>query len=288
MRGAETFKTQDMLDPAGTRISPESIRSYLDSLSDRGRGHGTVQMYRAKLQAFYSFLPPDKWVAPGTLAAWQQTLLAQGYSPSTVNTHLTAVNGLLAYMGRRDLQLVGQLDHLPAVQPELTRAEYLRLLQAARVLGKERAYLLVKVFALVGLRVGELSQLTVGAVRDGRLLIQSGKRRQYASIPDCLQRELLRYIQRGGLISGPVFVTRNGKSMSRTQVTAEVQALIRDARVDEAKCNPRCLRKLCRTTRTDLEWSVRLLAEQSYERMLDTEQLAVGWREAENLALPSL
>ena len=223
MRGAETFKTQDMLDPAGTRISPESIRSYLDSLSDRGRGHGTVQMYRAKLQAFYSFLPPDKWVAPGTLAAWQQTLLAQGYSPSTVNTHLTAVNGLLAYMGRRDLQLVGQLDHLPAVQPELTRAEYLRLLQAARVLGKERAYLLVKVFALVGLRVGELSQLTVGAVRDGRLLIQSGKRRQYASIPDCLQRELLDYAAARGIKNGPIFVSRSGSPIARNRIALELQ-----------------------------------------------------------------
>ena len=72
-------------------------------------------------------------------------------------------------------------------------------------------------------------------------------------------------------------MTRNGKVMNRTQVTAEVQALGRTARVDESKCNPRCLRKLCQAARTDVERSVRLLAEQSYERMLDTEQLAAGW-----------
>ena len=78
------------------------------------------------------------------------------------------------------------------------------------------------------------------------------------------------------------FVTRNGKAMSRTQVTAEIQSLCRDARVDEAKGNPRCLRKLYLATRTDIERSVRLLAEQAYERVLDAEQLAAGWGEGVN------
>lgn len=92
---------------------------------------------------------------------------------------------------------MGRLVSEPAVQPELTRAEYLRLLQAARALEKERAYLLVKVFALLGIRVGELPQVTVEQVKAGRLLLRGS--------------------------------------------------------------------------------GVRQLAEQSYERMLDTEQLAAGW-----------
>ena len=62
-------------------------------------------------------------------------------------------------------------------------------------------------------------------------------------------------------------------------MTAETQSLSRDARVEEAKCNPRCLRKLYLATRVEVERGVRLLAEQSYERMLDTEQLAAGWAE---------
>lgn len=262
---------------AGT-ITPEGIQSYLDALSGRGRSRGTVQIYGAKLQTFYSWLPPDKRVGPRTLADWRAALLAEGYSPSTVNTHLSAANGLLEHLGRRDLQLVGRLDPEPGIQPELTRTEYLRLLQAARALEKERTYLLVKTFALVGLRVGELSRLTVERVKAGRLPVD-GETRRTTPIPGCLRSELLDYARRQGLRTGPVFVTRNGKVMNRTQVTAEVQALGRTARVDESKCNPRCLRKLCQAARTDVERSVRLLAEQSYERMLDTEQLAAGWME---------
>ena len=94
-----------------------------------------------------------------------------------------------------------------------------------------------------------------------------------------LQGELLDYARRQGLTAGPVFCTRNGKGMSRTQVTEEIQTLCHDARVEEEKGTPRCLRKLYLATRAEVERGVRLLAEQSYERMLDTEQLAAGWAE---------
>ena len=258
-------------------ITSEAIQSYLDNLSHRGRSRGTVQMYRTKLRAFYGSLLPDKRVGPDTLADWRSALLEGGYSPSTVNTHLFAVNGLLEYIGRRDLQLVGQLDAAPAVQPELTRAEYLWLLQTARTLEKERTYLLVKVFALLGIRLGELGQITVERVKAGRLSILDSGGRRYVPFPASLRGELLDYIRRQGLRTGPVFVTRSGKLMGRTQVTAEIQALGLDARVEEAKCNPRCLRKLCQATQAEIDRSVRLLVEQSYERMLDTEQLTAGW-----------
>ena len=90
---------------------------------------------------------------------------------------------------------MGQLDAAPAVQPELTRAEYLRLLQAARALEKERTYLLVKVFALLGIRLGELGQITVWRrVKTGRLPILENGGRRYVPLPGCLRGELLDYV----------------------------------------------------------------------------------------------
>ena len=275
LKPRETHRTPDW---PGAELSMETIRAYLADLSGRGRRKGTVQMYSAKLRALYD-LPPDKQISRGTLAAWRAFLLEAGYSPSTVNTHLSAANGLMEYMGRRDLQLVGQLEADKGLQPELSRVEYLRLLQAARILEKERTYLLVKIFALAGIRVGELPQVTVERVRAGRLPVRTGGERRYVPLPACLQGELLDYARRQGLTAGPVFCTRNGKGMSRTQVTEEIQTLCHDARVEEEKGTPRCLRKLYLATQAEVERGVRLLAEQSYERMLDTEQLAAGWAE---------
>lgn len=280
MREAMETALQDRAAaPAELTVTWEEVCRYLDSLVARGRRRETIQVYRPKLEAFYHFLPEDKRVAADTLELWRAALLREGYSPGTANTHVSAANGLLAYLGRRDLQLIGQLDTEEKIQPELSRTEYLRLLATARNLGRERTYLMVKVFALTGIRVSELNRVMVRAVEEGRVLTACDGRAQYVLIPACLQKELAVYLRRVGITAGPVFVTRSGRPMRRTQVSGEIRTLCRDARVDGDKSNPRCLRRLYQVTQERIRDSVQILAEQAHERMLEEEQLTVGWEQ---------
>ncbi len=280
MREAMETALQDRTAaPAELTVTWEEVCRYLDSLAARGRRRETIQVYRPKLEAFYHFLPEDKRVAADTLELWRAALLREGYSPGTANTHVSAANGLLAYLGRRDLQLIGQLDTEEEIQPELSRTEYLRLLATARNLGRERTYLMVKVFALTGIRVSELNRVTVRAVEEGRVLTACDGRAQYVLIPACLRKELTVYLRRVGITAGPVFVTRSGRPMRRTQVSGEIRTLCRDARVDGDKSNPRCLRRLYQVTQERIRDSVQILAEQAHERMLEDEQLTVGWEQ---------
>lgn len=280
MREAMETALQDRTAaPAELTVTWEEVCRYLDSLAARGRRRETIQVYRPKLEAFYHFLPEDKRVAADTLELWRAALLREGYSPGTANTHVSAANGMLAYLGRRDLQLIGQLDTEEEIQPELSRTEYLRLLATARNLGRERTYLMVKVFALTGIRVSELNRVTVRAVEEGRVLTACDGRAQYVLIPACLRKELTVYLRRVGITAGPVFVTRSGRPMRRTQVSGEIRTLCRDARVDGDKSNPRCLRRLYQVTQERIRDSVQILAEQAHERMLEEEQLTVGWEQ---------
>jgi len=280
MREAMETALQDRTAaPAELTVTWEEVCRYLDSLVARGRRRETIQVYRPKLEAFYHFLPEDKRVAADTLELWRAALLREGYSPGIANTHVSAANGLLAYLGRRDLQLIGQLDTEEEIQPELSRTEYLRLLATARNLGRERTYLMVKVFALTGIRVSELNRVMVRAVEEGRVLTACDGRAQYVLIPACLQKELAVYLRRVGITAGPVFVTRSGRPMRRTQVSGEIRTLCRDARVDGDKSNPRCLRRLYQVTQERIRDSVQILAEQAHERMLEEEQLTVGWEQ---------
>lgn len=280
MREAMETALQDRAAaPAELTVTWEEVCRYLDSLVARGRRRETIQVYRPKLEAFYHFLPEDKRVAADTLELWRAALLREGYSPGTANTHVSAANGLLAYLGRRDLQLIGQLDTEEEIQPELSRTEYLRLLATARNLGRERTYLMVKVFALTGIRVSELNRVTVRAVEEGRVLTACDGRAQYVLIPACLRKELTVYLRRVGITAGPVFVTRSGRPMRRTQVSGEIRTLCRDARVDGDKSSPRCLRRLYQVTQERIRDSVQILAEQAHERMLEEEQLTVGWEQ---------
>ena len=270
---------QSLPEEPGVPVTRQQIADYLANLQAQGRVKGSVRKYNRDLTLFYDFLPDGKEITRTTLARWRAELLARGYAPRTVNAAISAVNSFLAWLGRREFQLPRQLEITDDAQPELTRAEYLRLLSTARALGKERTYLLVKSFATTGIMVQELPQLTVEAVRDNRLIVTSSGLRQILHIPASLRDDLTCYIRRMGLVSGPVFVTRSGRRLNRTAVTGAIQGLAQDARVPPEKCNPRCLRKLYQSTIAGIEASVHLLVEQTHDRLLEQEQLTVGWEE---------
>ena len=262
--------------PPGLRLTPADLEAYLDSLSQLGRGRDTLATYRRNVRALYDGLPEDKTVRPGTLARWQRMLLEKGYSPRTVNVRMSVANSLMAFLGRRDLQSVGALE-VDDVQPELTRSEYLRLLTTARALDKERLYLLVKLFGCTGIPLQELPRVTVEALTEGRVIVHSNGVVQLLHLPDFLRKELLAYARREGTASGPIFHTKGGKPLGRTAVTDSIKQLCRDARVPEEKANPRCLKRLWQSTQDGIRTQIDLLVEQACDRLMEAEQLTVGW-----------
>lgn len=258
----------------GIRLKKSQIEAYLKSMEDSGRSPHTRKLYQRDLLRFYDYLPEEKIVKVGTLAQWQEKLREDGYSVKTINICNASVNGLVLFLGHRELQ-ADRLREEETVLPELTRAEYLRLLSAARMQGDEQTYLLVKVFGTIGLSVGELENLTAEAVQEGKV------RATYETlrIPAVLREELLHYIGAQGISSGPVFVTRTGKRKNRIAITTKMKRLCQDARVSEEKTNPRCLKKLCQATRAGIRDTFSLLVEQAYDRMLEKEQSSIGWEQ---------
>ncbi len=263
----------------GTVITEEGIQRFLADYEKTNRTKDTVQFYRRKLQRLYEDLPEDKTIRYGTLQAWQESLLESGYTPGSVNAFLSAANAFLDYIGHREYQLAGQLKEKKTPQPELSRAEYLHLLQTAKMLGKEKVYLLIKVFASTGLFAQELPEVTVEAVQAGKIVCAQNKQKRIVTVPSCLQRELLDYAQKNGILSGPVFQTRDGRPMHRTYVTAAIRNLCEEAKVPGEKGNPKSLRKLYLSTRSGIESNIALLVEQAMERMIEQEQFSVGWEE---------
>lgn len=262
----------------GVPLTQESIDSYLEHLRSAGRVQGTIDSYRRKIGRLYQALPEDgKAIRRDTLLWWREKLAEEGCSPTGINQFIIMVNGYLEYMGARELQMVDRLKSPGELQPELTRNEYLRLLSAARSLGREQAYLLVKVFGNSDLLVQELKNLTVEAARAGMLSIRCNYCKKIIRFPRSICRELLDYAGRAGIRSGPIFLTRNGKTIDRTYAAQSIKRLCPAAQVPVEKGNPRCLRKMYETTREGIERDLALLVEQAQDRLLEEEQLTVGW-----------
>ena len=250
---------------------------------NEGRVEGTLKWYRRGLNRLYDDLPEDKTIRHGTLERWREKLVKEGYAPSTINSYLSVNNAYLDFVGHREYQLANQLKLETELQPELTRTEYLRLLQTARTLGRERVYLLVKLFGTTGLTVQELEKVTVEAVKEGKLTVTPSRSKQVLRIPDGLQSELLDYAKRNGYLSGPIFLTKEGTPMSRTYVSTIIRQLCTAAKVPEEKGNPRCLKRLYQTTRAGIEDNIALLVEQAHNRLLEKEQFEIGWSDRENI-----
>lgn len=272
-RGVLSRRTEE----GGVVLTPERIEAFLERQKSRSTTEDTVKRYRHALDLLYAALPTDKEIRHDTLARWRESLLERGYAPRTVNVCVSAANSLLSYLGRREFQLMERLEPQVEIQPEMTRTEYLRLLSTARALGKRQLYLLIKLFGGTGLPVQAIPKVTVETVETGGVVITQGGGQQVIHIPECLRRELLDFARDTGRRTGPLFVTGNGTPLGRTNVSDGIRKLCAEAQVPEKKGNPRCLRRLYQTTRTGIEANISLLVEQAHDRLLDSEQLSIGW-----------
>lgn len=260
-------------------LTPEVIEEFLTSQARRGISPASLEAYRRNLKKLYDSLPEEKRLTVETGQIWKRQMEALGVSPRSVNSCLSALNSLCEYLGRREFQTHDFLAEAEVLQPELTRAEYLRLLQAARSLERERVYLLIKVLGGAGLRIQELPQLTAEAVRLGSVELRYHNARcsRVLRIPAELREELLAYLRREGIISGPVFRTAAGAPIARTYAVKLLQSVSGAARVEAEKTTPRCLWNMYCATREMILSSISVLADQAYDRMLAEEQRAAGW-----------
>lgn len=261
----------------GVALTPEILREYVDKLRLQGRREDSVRGSEQILHQFFAALPGDGVIRRSTLSRWREALLAEGYAIRTANSKVSLINSLLESMDCREFQLSGQLKPERHCAPELTRQEYMQMLQTAKALEDRRGYLLSKLFATTGIGVIDLPRVTVEAVTAGHVRIMSGKTEHEIVFPVCLQTELLDYAREAGRIGGAVFVKRSGEPLARTQVSMYIQRLATDAGLLAEKGNVKCLRQLYRQTIAEIEANFELLVQQAYARQLEMEQLSVGW-----------
>ena len=266
---------------SGLPVTRDMIDAYLGDLQQKGRQQETIRTYRKSLYRFYDRLPDEKIIRKNSPLKYKELLTSLGYTTSSVNVCISAVNNFLNYCGRRDLQLIQYEKRKDYDPPRMTRAEYLHLLRTAKTLEDMRTYLLVKLFVTTDLPIQKLSSVTVDAVASGIIPV-FGSEMEVFHIPQGLRGELLSYAKNQGISSGPVFCKKNGEPIDRKMVDIYIRRLCEKAGVDLAKGNPRCLKRLYQSTRSGIESQINLeaLVAQLQNTMLDNEQKQIGWEQS--------
>ena len=273
-----------MLMDKGDEILPgRSIDDFLCHEGDKPLEEDTRRIYRNALLELRDFLKRNGAPTSQLLVRWRQELGEKGYQERSVNLHITAANGYFRWCGRPELVMRHCRTVTPAQSPELTRPEYLRLLCTARTQGRHRLYLIVKLFAATDLPLQCLDQVTAELVQSsGGKLNCRGSQMDFR-LPEHLQKELLDYMAENEISQGPVFVTRNGKPLDRSNLFREMRELCRAAGVPEEKGNLRALRNLYHTPQNEISAQMEQLLRQAYNQLLQAEQATGGWKEGQEI-----
>lgn len=222
------------------------LENFARKLREEERSAGTIENYLRHVKAFADWTAGTS-ITKELATSWKEHLVASGYCPGTVNTMLVSLNRFFEFMAWRDCRvktLRVQRRLFREDSKELTKPEFERLVAAAKTAGRERLVLLLETICSTGIRVSEVKYITVEALRLGKAEISMKGKIRTVLLPNKLCRKLLKYCKKRKAVSGEVFLTRNGTSLSRKQIWAEMKSLCALAKVAPSKVFPHNLRHL--------------------------------------------
>lgn len=231
-------------------------------LKDEERSTATVEKYMRDVRNFADFVGNSE-ITKQVILKYKANL-GSLYAVSSANSMIAALNAFLRFCGWHDLcvkQFKMQREAYCSEEKELTRAEYLRLLDVASAKRNERLNLVIQTICGTGIRVSELQYVTVESLNKGEAVVNCKGKNRKIFIVYKLKKKLLRYVQEQKIKSGSIFVTRSGKPLSRNNIWKEMKALCEQAKVSPSKVFPHNLRHLFARTFYGIEKDIAKLAD---------------------------
>ncbi|HIZ48688.1 MAG TPA: tyrosine-type recombinase/integrase [Candidatus Gemmiger excrementavium] len=265
-----------------------TLNAYRAWLQQRERSAGTIEKYLRDTARFFRETGAPDAPPKEAVAAWRDDLARRGYCAASVNAMLAAVNGYQEFRGAPEAKarpLKRQRRVFCDAGRELTRAEYFRLLAAARQSGRKRTLLVLQTLCATGIRVSELPFITAEAVRRGRAAIRCKGKCREILLPAELCKRLGRWCSRRRIHTGPVFLSRSGRPLDRITVWKMMKALCERAGVAREKVFPHNLRHLFARTFYGLEKNLAKLADLLGHSSIETTRIYIMESGAEHRRL---
>ncbi len=276
----------------GRVLSAEGIDIYMRHLREQERSAATISKYACDLEMVRRHFA-GKELTKDALIHWKEGL-KEKYAATSVNTMIAALNGFLKFMEWFDLIVKPvkiQKSSFCDESKELTCEEYRRLVKAAETDGNRRLSLVVQTICSMGIRVSELRFVTAEAVRTGWAVVDNKGKCRKVALPQKLRRSLSKYMKERQITAGPVFITKNGKPLNRSNIWRDMKKLCESAGVAPDKVFPHNLRHLFARTYYSIHKDISRLADilghsnVNTTRIYTMESGAVHARQIEALAL---
>lgn len=256
------------------KITDKLLKSYIEYLREQEKSISTIQSYHRELFSLKMHLDEEK-VTKEKLIDYK-AMIATQYKPSSCNVAISAINNFLRYVGREDLfikPLKVQTQIFESKDKELSKSDYNKLVRAATLNGDERTALAIQTICATGIRVSELQFITIEALKQGQAQVNNKGKNRIVFIPKALVNVLKKYVINHNIASGPIFVTRNGKPLDRTNLWRAMKKLCGIAGVKSSKVYPHNLRHLFARTYYQHQKDISRLADILGHSNIDTTRI---------------
>ena len=243
-------------------ITTEQVESFKAYLLEEEKSTATLEKYTRDINAFMIWLGSRQLDKKAVIK--NKEYLSAVYAPASVNSILSSLNSFFLYnnwYGLKVKTLKIQKQIFASTEKELSKAEYNRLLIAAQKKGNEKLYYLMQTICSTGIRVSELKFITFESLRSKRACINLKGKMRIVILPDELCKMLRNYAKTQKITNGPIFVSRNGKPLDRSNVWKLMKTLCKSASVAKEKVFPHNLRHLFARTFYSLEKDIVRLAD---------------------------
>ena len=244
-------------------ITKNLIEKFKQYLIEEEKATATLEKYVRDITAFFAWLAGSE-LDKITVLRYKEHLIDSAYAPTSVNSVLSSLNSFFEYNewhGLKVKMLKIQKQIFAERSRELTKAEYERLLVAAKQKKNERLYYLMQTICSSGIRVSELSAITIEAVKNRRANINCKGKMRVVILPKDLCKMLTEYARGQKITSGPIFITKTGKPLDRSTIWKMMKALCESAGVDREKVFPHNLRHLFARTYYSIQKDIVRLAD---------------------------
>lgn len=237
-----------------------SMADFKQYLYQKGSSDNTIAKY---LRDVSFFLSKVTLITYESLRDYRQELI-ENYAPRSVNSMIAATNQYLIFMGMdvykvKPVKIQKEIFCKP--EKELTKDEYRKLVEAAKVKGDERLALIMESICGTGIRISELEYFTLEAIKSGQVRVNNKGKVRIVMIPHKLKMKLLYYAKKNNIRSGKLFITRHGNPINRSNLWSAMKKIADEAKVSAEKIFPHNLRHLFAKTYYSITKDISKLAD---------------------------
>jgi len=224
------------------------LKEYEDYLFQKELSGGTISIYKRQAELLLTYLD-GRPVTRKEMIAYKNHLIGQNRKVSTTNLHIVAANSYIKYAGYADCTIrTCRLQKNRCLENVISMEEYRRILLYTKESGRMKYYYIMKALAFTGMRVSELSFLTVEVLAAGKFAVDNKGKTRYIYLSTGLTEELSAYCREEKIESGVIFMGKNKNPISRIAVYKMLIHLADLAGIEKKKAHPHSFRHLFAVT----------------------------------------